>query len=156
MNRRNSIVVLAVILFVLPFAAAEAQFMTEQQFQESETIDSSSGSYSLGMYLDNPCTSVDDLTFVDYDVYLYEEYRLATSRFFFDESTAMSSDTYGASGSTHSDVTYETPFTVRKYHKVNTSDNFHVVTVIDFDPATKTSTVSVETACGNGMPDSNE
>ena len=46
------------------------------------------------------------------------------------------------------------PFTLRKYHKVNTADAFHVVTVIDYDPASNQAYVSTETACGNGMPDS--
>ena len=45
-------------------------------------------------------------------------------------------------------------FTLRQYHKVNTYDNFHVVTVINFDPAARYTGVTVETACGNGLPDS--
>lgn len=157
MNAGKSIFALAVILFILP-VTADAQYEMQKEFQAVDSVDSSSGSYSLGTYMDNPCTAVQDWTLVDYDVYLYEEYRLAMNggRFFFDESTTVSSSKYAASGSTHSDVAYSTPFTLRKYHKVNTSDNFHVVTVIDFDPASRTSYLSVETACGNGMPDSTE
>ena len=116
-----------------------------------------SSTHSLGEYLDNPCTALQDWVWVSYDVSLYQEGKLTASgdeRVLFSESTAVDGG-YSASGSSQSDVIYkQQPYTLRKYHKVNTADDFHVVTVIDFDPATNGTTVTKETACGNGMPDS--
>ena len=66
------------------------------------------------------------------------------------------SGTYATTGSGSADVGYSQAFSQRMYHKVNTTDNFHVVTVINFNPATKTMSLSLETACGNGLPDSAE
>jgi hypothetical protein len=37
---------------------------------------------------------------------------------------------------------------------MNTPDQFHVITVVTFDPASQTTTLSLDSACGNGMPDS--
>lgn len=66
------------------------------------------------------------------------------------------SGSYAAAGSSLSDVAYASPVSIRKDYKVNTADDFHVVTVINFDPVALTTTVTVETACGNGTPDSKE
>jgi len=63
---------------------------------------------------------------------------------------------YSASGSSHSDVAYGSAVSLRKYHKVSTYDDFHVVTVINFDPGAQTTWLSVETACGDGSPGSRE
>lgn len=111
-------------------------------------------SYDTGTYLDNPCTAVQDWVYVDYNVYLSQEaYQSGTSdRYLFDESTYMGGG-YATTGSTQADVGYKMqPFTLRQYHKVNTYDDFHVVTVIDFDPASLQSYMSIETACGDGTP----
>ena len=115
-----------------------------------------SGDYSFnqGYYLDNPCTSAYDAVFVDYAAYVEgAQAEAGIDRYLLSEDTTMGGS-YTAAGSSLSDVAYSTPFTLRKYHKVNTYDNFHVVTVIDFDPSTRYTTVNVETACGNGMPES--
>jgi hypothetical protein len=111
-------------------------------------------SYASGQELDNPCTAAWDPVYVNYaaDVAAAQE-ELGLDQYRFNESTTVGG-MYSASGSSEANVGYSAPFAVRKYHKVNTPDNFHVVTVINFDPAARYTWVTVETACGNGMPDS--
>ena len=110
--------------------------------------------YSNGDYLDNPCTAEQDWIWVDYAAYVEAAQQEAgTDRFNFFESTTMSGG-MAASGTSEADVAYGAVFAVRKYHKVSTPDEFHVVTVINFDPAYQYTWVEMETACGNGMPDS--
>lgn len=157
MKIRTLMLVAAVALFAVPAFAQRYEMM--QEVQEVDTMDgwSGGGSYDLTTYMDNPCTAWQDYVAVDYNVYLYQEgWDAAGSadRYLFDENTYMGG-AYTATGASQSDVAYKAvPFTLRKYHKVNTGDQFHVVTVINFDPATRESTVTIETACGNGMPDS--
>ena len=113
-------------------------------------------SYQEGQYMNNPCTAIQDLVWVNYSTYASGLQTAAgVDRYQLSENTSMSG-TYATSGSDSADVAYAQPFSQRMYHKVNTPDNFHVVTVINFNPATKTMTLSLETACGNGMPDSAE
>jgi len=160
---RISILLIAIAAFALPsFAQSESGygFETEQNMRPIEDIDSGGGwyadtSYNKGSYLDNPCTAVQDLYYVNYSAYIASaEAEANASRYLFNEDTTMGG-TYTASGSSQSDVAYTQLFTLRKYHKVtSTYDAFHVVTVINFNPATKATTVAMETACGNGMPDS--
>lgn len=115
---------------------------------------SGGGSYEEGQYLDNPCTSVKDLVWVTYKAYANGVQPVkGVDRYQFSESTTMTG-TYATSGSGKADVAYTAPYSTRHYHKVNTSDMFHVVTVINFDPASRYTSVTVETACGNGMPSS--
>ncbi|HEX6100037.1 MAG TPA: hypothetical protein VF432_27240 [Thermoanaerobaculia bacterium] len=158
MTLRTWILLTVVAVFALP---AFAQRYYQDEVITGETGGGWSGeiSYATGQYLDNPCTAVVDWVWVSYGVDLYQEGQaLATGnqRVLFDEQTSMSG-AYSTAGASQSDVEYmPQPYTLRKYHKVNTYDNFHVVTVIDFDPATRQSTVSLETACGNGMPDSSQ
>ena len=152
MKNRILILLVAVTLFALP-SFAQREIAPEEPSPDVVYT----GFYDLSTYLENPCTAEQDWVSVDYSVYVEDdaiEMAAGPDRFLFDESTTMGSSTYVAHGSSHSDVTYAPPFTLRKYHKVNTPDDFHVVTVIDFDPATRTKTLSVETACGNGLPDS--
>ncbi|HEX6083571.1 MAG TPA: hypothetical protein VF266_03540 [Thermoanaerobaculia bacterium] len=142
---------LAVALLVA--IPASAQFRP-REISDVEEGWSGESSYSNGQYLDNPCTAVQDWLWVDYQAYVSGwQAQAGVDRYLFDESTTMGG-MYSASGTSLSDVGYGAPFTVRKYHKVNTADQFHVVTVITFNPATRTTTMSMETACGNGMPDS--
>ena len=154
MKTRTLLMFVALAVFALP---SFAQFESEPTIMP---VEEDSGAYDLGTYMENPCTAGDDWVLVDYDVYLYQAFYDDSGRYLFDEDTAMTGSdgqtTYAAAGSTQSDVGYTAPFTLRKYHKVNTSDNFHVVTVIDFDPSSRWTSLSVETACGNGMPDSAE
>lgn len=113
-------------------------------------------SYRQGKYLDNPCTYWEDLVLVDYSAYVQSAQKEAgADRWLFNESTSVSGD-YAATGTSLSDVAYASPVSIRKYYKVNTADDFHVVTVINFDPVALTTAVTVETACGNGMPDAKE
>ena len=115
--------------------------------------------YGTGIYLDNPCTMIQDWVYVSYDVYLEQiGMKMAGSdRYRITETTSMAGS-YSASGTSSADVTYTgKAFSTREYHKVtSTYDEFHVVTVINVDPATQETTVDIETACGNGMPDSKQ
>lgn len=115
---------------------------------------SGSSSYEQGQYMDNPCTAVQDWVWVNYSAYANGlQTEAGVDRYELSENTSMSG-TYATTGSGKSDVGYPATFSQRMYHKVNTSDDFHVVTVVTFTPGSKTMTLSVETACGNGQPDS--
>jgi len=106
--------------------------------------------------MDNPCTAIQDWVWVNYSTYASGLQTAAgVDRYQLSENTSMSG-TYATSGSGSADVAYSQTFSQRMYHKVNTPDNFHVVTVITFNPGSKAMTLSLETACGNGMPDSTE
>ena len=142
-------------LFATPsFAQFQPRIIMDEPIQEDGWYGSSS--YSKGTNLDNPCTAVQDLYWVDYSAYVEgAQEQAGVNRWLLTEDTTMGG-TYAASGTSASDVGYGAAFSVRKYHKVNTNDAFHIVTVIDFNPATKVTTVTLETACGNGMPDSKE
>ena len=157
MNARIAIFFAAVALFAVPSFAQMDVYPREVSTEDGGGGGwSDSGTYSLGEYVDNPCTALQDWVWVTYDVSLYQEGELlgSSERVLFAESTTVSGD-YSAAGSSESDVVYkQQPYTLRKYYKVNTWDDFHLVTVIDFDPATNYTTVTKETACGNGMPDS--
>jgi hypothetical protein len=152
MKTTKWILFVLVALFAVP--AFAQHFELEREINESDG--GGGGSFDVGQYLDNPCTPEYDWTYVDYNVLVEQAYMETggVGRYLFNEATQASSTRYSAAGTSKSDVTYATPFTLRKYHKVNTFDNFHVVTVIDFDPATESTSVSVETACGTGLPDS--
>lgn len=115
---------------------------------------SGGSSYEQGQYLDNPCTSYQDWVWVNYAAYASGlQTQAGVDRYQLSENTNMSG-AYATSGAANSDVAYSQTFSQRMYHKVNTPDNFHVVTVITFNPATKSMSLSLETACGDGMPDS--
>lgn len=151
MNIKPAILFAALTLFAFP---SFAQFYSEPTIMP---IDEGGGSYTLGTYMENPCTATEDWVLVDYYVDLYQQYTQTasgTQRSVIDDSTSMGSTQYAAYGTATNDVAYNVPFTVRNYYKVNTYDNFHVVTVIDFDPGTRETIVSVETACGDGTPGS--
>jgi hypothetical protein len=160
MKTRILMLFVAVAVFSMPsFADDDGGFSTYQQLRPIDDYNDTSmgGSYEIGTYLDNPCTAVQDWTFVDYNVDLAAATMpmAGKERYLLDEGMAMYGS-YAAADTDHSDVTYMAQtFTQRHYHKVsNTYDNFHVVTVINVDPVARTTSVSVETACGNGMPDS--
>ena len=159
-NMRLYILLIAITVCAVP------AFGQYQQLREISADDGStgggwtdSGTYATGSYLDNPCTSWYDQVWVNYNVYLDQEGKNVDNgeRVIFNENTTMGGAAYAASGKSTTDVTYkQQAYTIRKYYKVNTGDMFHVVTVIDFDPGSNTSYVSLETACGNGLPDSPE
>jgi hypothetical protein len=151
MKLRIAVLLIATALLAVPSYA--------QRYYYDDTIGPDSGwsgetSYSNGQYLDNPCTPGQDWVWVNYSAYVQgAQEEAGVDRYLFNESTTMGG-MYAASGASQADVGYGAGFAVRKYHKVNTPDQFHVVTVINFDPGSKTTWVTVETACGNGMPDS--
>jgi hypothetical protein len=149
MNIRTLFLCVVLAALAVPSFAQKSLRMIE------EPAETAGSTYDLDNYLDNPCTASYDRVWVDYSVYLEQAYADANDRVIFDEMTSVDG-TYKAAGQTRSDVAYAAPFTLRKYHKVNTADDFHVVTVIDFYPSTKATYVSIETACGNGMPDAKE
>jgi hypothetical protein len=151
MKIRISILLFAVAMLAVPSYA--------QRYYLPDTIAPDSGwsgeaSYSNGEYLDNPCTAVQDWVWVDYSAYVQgAQEEAGIDRYLFNESTTMGG-MYAASGTSSADVGYSAAFAVRKYHKVNTPDQFHVVTVINFDPGSQYTWITMEKACGNGMPDS--
>ena len=138
-------------LFAIP---SFAQFQPREFEKEGSEGWSGSSTYSTGRYLDNPCTAVQDLYWVDYAAYAEgAQAEAGVNRWMFNEDTTMGG-AYAASGTSSFDVGYGSQFSIRNYHKVNTSDAFHIVTVITFNPAFKTTTLTLETACGDGSPDS--
>jgi hypothetical protein len=154
MNKRLWILLAAVALCALP--------MFGQHDVRAIDIDAASGGggwsgtsdYNDGRYMDNPCTPTQDWVWVNYSAFVSGEQKAAgIDRYLFDESTTMGG-AYSASGSSFSDVGYTNTVSMRQYYKVNTPDNFHVVTVITFDPGSQYTTLSVETACGDGSPSS--
>lgn len=142
-------------LFAVP---SFAQYEAEMDVISPDTGDVwyGSSSYEEGQYLDNPCTSVTDYVWVNYSAYVESAQKEAgVDRYLLSDSTNMGGG-LSASGWAQADVGYPAAFTIRNYYKVNTADDFHVVTVVTVDPAAKYTGVAVETACGNGMPDSKE
>ena len=159
MKTRNWMLLIALIVIAVP-TFAQYEVMRDVAYDDGGGGGGEvwADSYAAGTYLDNPCTAVHDWVYVNYGVDLQQEAfttKRGTERYIVAENMTMGG-TYKASGSSEADVDYMVqPFTVRQYHKVqSTYDNFHVVTVIDYDPASRQSYVTLETACGNGMPDS--
>ena len=155
MKIRILILLTAVAVLAVPSFAGT---YTPREINDTDT-GAYSGSYDYGttVPLDNPCTAVQDLYYVNYSVMLEQEgvQVSGTDRYKLAETMSLAGS-YSASGTSTADVTYTgKAFTTRQYHKVtSTNDDFHVVTVITVDPATQQTTLSLETACGNGMPDS--
>ena len=146
--------VLAVVtLFAVP------SFAQRHSFDHGIVIEggwSETASYQNGEYMDNPCTATVDWVWVEYSASVdYNGWKTDTGQepVRFHESTTMTG-AYATAGTSHSEVAAQQTYSLRQYHKVNTPDNFHVVTVITFDPAVRDATITRETACGNGMPDS--
>jgi hypothetical protein len=159
----HSMKIRILILIAAAAVLAVPTYAQLSQYQELRPIDSESGawsdstSYSQGQYMDNPCTAAQDYVWVNYSAYVEAaEAAASVDRYLFNEDTTLGGGTYTASGSSSADVAYTASFSLRQYHKVNTYDDFHVVTVINFDPGSRYTWVDVETACGNGMPDSKE
>lgn len=154
MKTTKWILFVAVALMAVP---SFAQYEKLREYEEQpDVMWSDVDTYSSGEYMDNPCTAEQDLVWVEYSMDVYQQGASSDSgedRVLFDEYTNMSG-AYAASGSSQSDVASWNPYSLRKYHKVNTPDDFHLVTVVTFDPAMRETTISRETACGNGMPDS--
>ena len=160
MNTRSWCLLALLALFTVP---ALAQLSPRQVLRDDTTeVEggwSGSSSYESGEYMDNPCTATSDWVWVSYAASVYYDGWQTDSGeepVLFDESTTLSGGTYAASGTSQSEVAAYQTYSLRQYHKVNTPDDFHVVTVITFDPGTRQSTISRETACGNGTPDSIE
>ena len=158
MRARILLVLVAVALFAVPTFAQFTEPRMDRVDDGGGGDWSGSSTYQNGDYLDNPCTAWLDWVWVSYsaDVYMAgEKLTSGEEQVLFDEYTSMGG-AYAASGSSQSEVAAMQSYSLRQYHKVNTPDNFHVVTVITFDPASRTSSITRETACGNGMPDSIE
>jgi len=114
-----------------------------------------------GTTLDNPCTAVPEAISVDGNMQLTTYVGTMAdgrSRVWLTETTAIQgTDAVGnvtyASGSSTDDVTYGPgPFTLLKYKKMNTPDQFHAVFVMDFNPVTGEFTVTLQADCSNGLP----
>ena len=141
-------------VFALPCFAQYEQELT----YEPETVWVESASYQDGAYFDNPCTATVDWAWYTYDLNVQQEGKemVGGLDLLFDEQTTISGS-YSVAGSSQSDVTYgEEPLEIRKYRRANAYDQFHLVTVMRFDPITRETTLSMEAVCGNGMPDSLE
>jgi hypothetical protein len=159
MKTRILILVIAVAVFAVPSFAQLQPREISREAPEDGGAYSGSYDYGTGTYLDNPCTAIQDWYYVNYDVYLEQMgIKVATKDRYLLAETMSMAGSYSASGTSSADITYTgKPFSTRQYHKVtSTYDNFHVVTVINVDPATQQTTIAIETACGNGMPDSKE
>jgi hypothetical protein len=150
------------LLFVGALLVSVPAFGQFQQLREISNEDGGGGgwydsrSYEQGQYMDNPCTAIQDWVWVNYSAYVEgAQKEEGLNDYLVSESTSMGG-MYAASGSAQADVGYSGAFSVRNYYKVNTSDNFHVVTVATLDPYSKTTSIAVETACGDGTPDSKE
>ncbi|HYK02221.1 MAG TPA: hypothetical protein VE974_10725 [Thermoanaerobaculia bacterium] len=159
MKTRILILLVAVASLAVPsFAQSTSrQFYMDEPIQDGGGAWSGAYDYGTSLYLDNPCTAVQDWVYVNYSVYLEQEgIKLATSDRYKLAETMSMAGSYSASGTSNADITYTgKAFSTRQYHKVtSTNDNFHVVTVIDVDPSTQQTTLSIETACGTGLPDS--
>jgi hypothetical protein len=158
MNKRLWLLLVAVALFAVPMLAQQ-EIQPERVPDDSPTVEVGwygIDSYSTGQYMDNPCTAIQDWVWVDYSAYVEGQQPMkGMDTYLFDESTQMAG-MYAASGASSSNIDYSAPVSLRQYYKVNTSDNFHVVTVITFDPVYQSTTLTVETACGDGSPDSKE
>lgn len=155
MKIKTWILLAALVLLAIPAMADDSQMLMQEEIAVT-TDESWGGSYEIGTYMENPCTAVEDWVLVDYNVFLEQGTFDGVDRYIFDESASLSSSSYYANGTALSDVTYSTPYTLRTYHKVNTADDFHVVTLVDFYPSTRETYVSVETACGDGTPSSSQ
>ena len=158
-----AITFVALALFALP-ALAQSDGCGDEFYAEVRICGEGGGggwsdstAYSNGEYMDNPCTAAADWVWVDYsasvDLYGWQT-DTGQEPVLFDELTTLGGGTYAASGTSQSEVAAAQAYSLRKYHKVNTPDDFHVVTVIDFNPATRQTTITRETACGNGLPES--
>jgi hypothetical protein len=155
MNKRLWILLAAVALCSIPMFG-QSMFQELRPIDETDYGWSGSADYNDGQYMDNPCTAVQDWVWVNYSAYVQGAQTAAgVDRYLFDESTTMGG-AYAASGNSFTDVGYTNTVSMRQYHKVNTPDNFHVVTVVTFDPASQWTTLSVETACGDGSPSSTQ
>ncbi len=158
MKNRLRLLLAAAALFALP-VLAQQDIEPERFPDESPSVEagwSGIDSYSTGQYLDNPCTAIQDWVWVDYAAYVEGlQPAKGIDTYLFDESTQMSG-MYAASGASSANVGYGKTVSMRQYYKVNTGDAFHVVTVVTFDPAAQTTTLSLETACGDGSPASKE
>jgi hypothetical protein len=161
MKTRNWILFVALAVFAVPTFAQ--QYATQPYIEPD--VYYGGEAYAVAMVMDNPCTAETDWIDVDYNVDIYQQLwqtSNGTNRVQLEENMAMDGrNQYGyatyAYGWSKSDIAYGSqPVEDRKYHKVNTPDQFHVVTVIQVDPVTGEMKVSVETACGDGSPDSKE
>jgi hypothetical protein len=157
MKTRILFLLIAMTVFAVPSFAQ--YYYNEPIIEDGGGGGAWSGSYDYGtgVYLDNPCTAIQDWVYVSYSVFLEQEgIKIGSAARYKLAETMSMAGSYAASGTSNADITYTgNPFTTRQYHKVtSTYDNFHVVTVINVDPATQQTTMSIETACGNGKPDS--
>ena len=160
MKIRISILLVVMAVFAIPsFAQHDHQLIQ---------IDDGSGgggggwsdsySYQNGAYFDNPCTATADWGWYTYNLSVQQEGKEETAKLdlLFNEQTTIGGS-YSVADTSQSDVTYsEQPLEIRQYRRANWYDNFHLVTVMRFDPATRQTTLSMEAVCSNGMPDSIE
>ena len=161
MKLRITLLLVALAVFAIPtFAQSNYQQLREIDRPADEGGGSWSGTYSYenGSYFDNPCTATVDWAWYTYDLSVDQEGEKAATSLdlLFNEQTTIGG-TYSIAESSQSDVTYkEQALEIRKYRRANWYDNFHLVTVMRFDPATKQTTLSMEAVCSNGMPDAIE
>ena len=147
-----------VVATMLSVPALGQEYLQMEEFSGEDTSSSGGWSgvstYNNGQYVDNPCTATYDPVWVSLDVWVEGTQLLAGyDRYVFDESTTASGS-YSAYGASQSDLTYPQAVTMRQYKKMNTYDQFHLVTVVNFDPYTRGISTSIETACGDGTPGS--
>jgi hypothetical protein len=162
MKIRISILLVVMAVFAVP---SFAQYDDREIMYDDGGIDEGGGgggwvdtySYQNGSYFDNPCTTTADWAWYTYDLSLEQEGKEALSNLdlLFNEQTTIGGS-YSVADTSQSDVTYKEPLEIRQYRRANWYDNFHLVTVMRFDPATRQTTLSMEAVCSDGTPNAIE
>jgi hypothetical protein len=156
MNKRILFLLIATAVLTVP-AFGQHTMLRPITYEDGNHVEGGwydVSSVDSGEYFDDPCTATADWTWVSYSLWVSgEQQGIGADRYLFDEATSMGGG-YSASGSSLTDVAYGQDVEMRHYRKVNTYTNMHVVTVVRYNPATQSQTVHLETACGDGSPDS--
>jgi hypothetical protein len=160
MKIRISILLVVMAVFAIPsFAQSNYEMLREVDQPAEDGGGGWSGTYTYenGSYFDNPCTATVDWAWYTYDLSVDQEGKEALSSLdlLFNEQTTIGGS-YSVADSSLSDVTYKEPLEIRQYRRANWYDNFHLVTVMRFDPATRQTTLSMEAVCSDGTPNAIE
>ena len=166
MKFRISMLLVVMAVFAVPsFAQYDHQYHEREIMYDDGGGDTGGGggvwldtyNYENGSYFDNPCTAAIDWGWYAYNLSVEQAGKevLSGLNLQFNEQTSISGS-YSVNATSESRVIYNEPVEIRQYRRANWYDQFHLVTVMRFDPATRDTTLSMEAVCGDGMPDSFE